>query len=347
MDFNILDEEWHYKKYFLGLVDSSVGCDIDAKLMFYSHEQRFLVKVKTKGAKLTYSVSLVDRFKLSSEQAKEFCMYTEFATPVECLVKKYGELPEETVYELSDYITSIFPHVDGLHREDLILVDEKADIYIPLQTDDVFDYCGVSENSKCIHYEISLKEQMSYPERMITRIKGGNNDDLLQYEPFFRGKNIILLGTAITEPNRLDYKKSVSLYFKCDEKYYQIDLESKYGYDTKVTSKEAASKEKMKLSNESRTVFYGYGKPVNVQEFNFINTSYSELEKMWDIEGSKDDFFYNKDQILPEFFLKSEMFAITCKDDIYAEATILISKMVTIKGSTKEIRQRRFIEQML
>ena len=78
MENNIFSLDWHYKKYYLGFIHNSPA---SMDLFFYSHEQRYLVKVRSSKGKINTVIEAVEEFRLTMEQGESFCINVDYQTP--------------------------------------------------------------------------------------------------------------------------------------------------------------------------------------------------------------------------------------------------------------------------
>lgn len=350
MDNNIFDISWIHKKYFLGYVHNKENIGVDADLMFYSHEQRFLVKLRNKNNRIVTTIERVEEFKLTKKKLEYFFMNRSFYIPVEMVSRCYSDLSEEEAEKLYGYVHSSFPRPEGVHMQDTFIYDIEQEIAFPIYSESYSEYDDVNMldvMSGCaLLTEKFDGKYLSYPERMVKQIKGDIDEDNLLLSKYFKGKATVLLGVACKNSLSGDSQRVLDLYMKIDGDLYQYSYRCGLFDHGKgnYSFKQIASINDFEVSNDNKVMLYIANKKVNVQEHNAINTKVSKMRELWCDEIDKNDFSMTPYIVyVPEMYISSELFVVSLEKD-NCEGRIKTSIMEKVSGSTGKVRAKRFIE---
>ena len=273
MKNNIFSPEWHYKKYYLGLITNSPA---SMDLFFYSHEQRYIVKVRSSKGKINTVIEAVEEFKLTQKQGESFCINVDYQNPSALQEMYYRDLPEDLLEDLIDLVQFTFPDpTHWKHIDDVVLFDADTEMVVPFRSEksDEYEYGGIDQ--KTIGYLIGTtdKKLKTYPERMVSQLQGKPFEDMYKLYPVFKDKKVVLLGASYLNANSRNYDKHAELHFMIDDELYTLHTihatrasEAHYRFN-KVSSIDGL----VSFDGSDKEEFYFYGKEIEVAEYNLIN----------------------------------------------------------------------------
>lgn len=346
MENNIFSPDWFKKKYFLGFISESVN---SMDLYFYSHEQRYVLKVRGEDGKVVSDIEKVKSFRLTEEQGEAFCMNLDYLIPCNMVIKSYKEFDEE----LQEKISCRFSFPDDLgknHMEDMVLYDEECDMVVPLSSDalEEYEYAGIDNMSFGYLHGVDYKPLHTYPERMICQLQGKPKTDMYKLYKKFDGKKVIFLGASFhNEDSRKPYR-FIRIFFKIDADYYFLESEDRYlQRDDAYKFKKVKDISKLCPAKCSdKTEFYLCGDEVKVSEYHVINSTSQQVGKLWEMGNPTKDLWMPEKPFnyVVSFLACEDKFVFSLAESQSCSARIITSKMERIEGSTYEIKKERFIE---
>ncbi|MBQ1171950.1 MAG: hypothetical protein IIX48_05050 [Lachnospiraceae bacterium] len=135
---NIFSPEWVHKKYYLGRVDSfdGNGNDESTDMFFYSHNNRYVVKVRREGNEVRTSIEEVIQFDYDI-----YCLeYNDgYKTPLEFKEIYLTELPKEYLDEAIEDESLPDPKIES-HWQDKFLYDDKTKMVVCIDAEDWGEY---------------------------------------------------------------------------------------------------------------------------------------------------------------------------------------------------------------
>lgn len=270
MENNIFSLDWHYKKYYLGFISNSPA---SMDLFFYSHEQRYIVKVRSRKGKIDSVIEAVEEFKLTKKQGESFRINVDYQKPSAIQEVYYRDLPEDLLEELTDSVQFTFPTTTSWkHFDDVVLFDAEIEMVVPFRSEksEEYEYGGIGQ--KAIGYLIGTtdKNLKTYPERMVKQLQGKTSEDMYKIYDVFKGKKVVLLGASYLDVEGRNYFQYVSLYFLVDKTVYTLKSSSIYS-GTHWSFGELLNINNFEYGEGSnKTEFYFYGKEVEVSEYNMM-----------------------------------------------------------------------------
>ena len=205
MENNIFGLDWHYKKYYLGYITNSPA-SID--LFFYSHEQRYIVKVRSSKGKINTVIEAVEEFKLSQKQGEAFCINVDYLNPSALQEIYYRNLPEDLLEDLTGLVQFTFPDpTHWKHIDDVVLYDAETEMVVPFLSEksDEYEYGGIDQKVIGILVNKPHGNLATYPERMVSQLQGNPFEDMYKLYPAFKDKKVVLLGASYLNVNSRNY----------------------------------------------------------------------------------------------------------------------------------------------
>lgn len=138
MKNNIFSPAWVHKKYYLGSMDR-IDMNFNTErtdMFFYSHEDRYVVKVRREGNAVRTSIEKVIQF---DYDIYELDFNLGYKTPSEMKEMYLCELPKEYLDKAieEDFIPD--PKTSS-HCEDKVLYDDKTKMAVCIDAEEWFEY---------------------------------------------------------------------------------------------------------------------------------------------------------------------------------------------------------------
>lgn len=350
MENNIFSPDWHYKKYYLGYITNSTT---SMDMFFYSHEQRYVVKIRGSKGKLDTVIEAVEEFKLTQKQGESFCINVDYQKPSEIKEVNYRDLPEEVLNNLIGYVHISFPNPDSkYHIADVVLYDADTETVIPIRTEKMDEYEDAGIDQKADGYLIGTtdKNLKTYPERMISQLQGKPSEDLYNIYDVFKGKKVVLLGVAYLNSYSWNYSKYAELYFMVDDALCSLrTVDERRMSGIHYRFNEVKDIDKLSSVNgSSKEEFYFYGKEVEVAEYNLLNCNTEKFSELWEMGNNANDLWMPDEYFdyVNGFLASDEMFAFSLDDAKKCFVRVMTSKMEQIKGSSYNVKRKRFLQKV-
>lgn len=171
--FQIFDDEWRYKVYFLGYYNTSSSYIVH-NLMFYSHGIRFVLKITNKNGILSSELKEVKEFKIPKKCEGQLFENSNYMKAHTYSEKKYSELTPDFKNRYSD---TVFSKISSMfmeeHEDDILLISDDESIIIPLITKDADDYIKSvysKAEMKLLLLTMAGKNLTLHPEEQIKKI---------------------------------------------------------------------------------------------------------------------------------------------------------------------------------
>lgn len=350
MENNIFSPEWYYKKHYLGYVTNS---PTSMDLFFYSHEQRYLVKIRGSKGKLDTVIEAVEEFKLTKTQGESFCINIDYQKPSGMKEIYYRDLPEDLLEELVDGYFYSFPNPKSVyHLNDVVLYDADIKMVVPIHAEQIeeYEYAGIDQQSDGYLIGKNDKNIKIYLERMVSQLQGKLSEDMYKIYDVFKGKKVVLLGVAYLNSYSWNYSKYTELYFLVDDVLYSFrTVDERRVSGTHYNLNEVKSMDKLSSVNgSSKAEFYFYGKEVKVAEYNLLNCNTQKFDEIWDMGSKVNDLWMPEEYFnyVDSFLASDDMFAVSLDDSRKCFVRVLISKMEQIKGSSYSVKRKRFLQKV-
>jgi len=350
MENNIFSPDWHYKKYYLGYVTNS---PTSMDLFFYSHEQRYLVKIRGSKGKLDTVIEAVEAFKLTKTQGESLFINVDYQKPTEIKEMYYRDLPEDLLEELYDGCLCSFPNPKSIHHlNDVVLYDADTKMVVPIHTEQIeeYEYAGIDQRADGYLIGIADKNLKTYPERMISQLQGRPSEDLYKIHDVFKGKKVILLGVAYLNSYSWNYSKFAELYFMVDDTLCSLRaVDERRMSGTHYRFNEVTDIDKLSsINGSSKEEFYFYGKEVEVAEYHLLNCNTEKFSKLWEIGNNVNDLWMPDEYFdyVNSFLASDEMFAFSLDDARNCFVRVMTSKMEQINGSSYSVKRKRFLQKV-
>jgi len=178
MKINIFSPAWVHKKYYLGRMDR-IDIDFNEKstdMFFYSHEDRYVVKVRREGNAVRTSIEKVIQF--------DYDIYSldvnfGYKTPSALKEMYLCELPKEYLDEAVEQGLAPDPQTSS-HDGDKVLYDDKTKMTVCIDAEEWGEYSlfplwhVVSDLDIDIEEDedIDIEDDVDILEVMISRING-------------------------------------------------------------------------------------------------------------------------------------------------------------------------------
>lgn len=347
MENNIFNVDWHYKKYYLGYISNSPA---SMDLFFYSHEQRYIVKVRSSKGKINTVIEAVEEFKLTQKQGESFCINVDYQNPSALQEMYYRDLPEDLLEDLIDLVQFTFPDpTHWKHIDDVVLFDAETEMVVPFLSEksEEYEYGGIDQKVIGVLINGPHGKLATYPERMVSQLQGKPFEDMYKLYPAFKDKKVVLLGASYLNVNSRNYYKHANLHFLVENTLYT--LHTKVG--TNYELYKASSIDKLLSAvGSDKEEFYFYGKEVEVAEYYLLNCTSQKFNELWTMGNKKDDLW------IPEFvysydhtdytFASDGMFAVSIEEGAKFAVRVMTSKMEQIKGSSYNVKRKHFLQKV-
>lgn len=350
MENNIFGLDWHYKKYYLGFISNSPA---SMDLFFYSHEQRYIVKVRSSKGKINTVIEAVEEFKLTKKQGESFCINVDYQKPSAIQEVYYRNLPENLLEELTDSVFLTFPKTTSWkHFDDVVLFDSETEMVVPFQSEKSEEYEDGGLDQKADGYLIGTtdKNLKKYPEWMVSQLQGKPSEDMYKIYDVFKCKKVVLLGVSYLEVDNRNYYPYVSLYFLVDKTLYTLkSLDMPRFTETHWRLEEVLNVNNFESGQGSnKAEFYFYGKEVEIAEYHLINYNSEKCDKLWEMADIKVDLKMPRmySYFVKSFLASDDLFVFSLDESNKCTAQILISKMEHIEGSSYSVKRKRFLQKL-